>query len=92
MAGKFVSANFAAEDLGSFWILGPRRFEATNIAFWIDSPAVIYDLFLPDSQVDPDLAPRGTRFAVATRGIELTDVQNIVYQGPDFIVYELPDK
>lgn len=92
LAGKFVSASFAADDLGSFWILGPRRFEATNIAFWIDSPDVVYDLYLPNSQVDPELAPPGARFAVSTQGIELTGAQSIFHQGPGFIVYELPNK
>lgn len=88
-AGQYLIDNFTADQIDSTWILATSRFDATNIAFWADSPKMTYELLGPGSQIDPGLIPEGKQIVVANGdlGIASGDFEKVI--GDGFTVFIL---
>lgn len=87
-AGHYLYATFSEENRRSGLILSTSRFEATNVAFWADSPELQFEVYGPGSIYDFSLAPDGTAFIVATSGIEVTGEGISVQEFEGFTLYE----
>lgn len=70
-AGKFINTNLSEEDKRNIHILASTRFDATNVAIWVDEPKLEYELGSPGSVYDADLAPKKSNWIVALSDIQV---------------------
>lgn len=91
-AGKFIHANFSDQEIDRGLILASSRFDATNIAFWADSPRITYELYNPGGTYSSERLPSGTSFVISTGGLTVvgSDLE-LVYKGETFQIYSVKD-
>jgi hypothetical protein len=88
-AGKYVFTELTDEDKRSIHILANSRFDATNIAIWIDKPQLDYELGSEGSTYQADWAPEEARWIVATGGISVSGNILETYSGDGFVLYRI---
>jgi hypothetical protein len=88
-AGQYIHSNLQYEEKKSIHILANSRFDATNIAIWIDQPRLEYELGVSGDTYESDWAPEDVRWIVAVGGINVTgDVLETV-SGDGFTLYRI---
>jgi hypothetical protein len=90
-AGQYVRANFSDEELDSSLILASSRFDATNVAFWLDNPDAKYDLGAPGEQISDSLIPPGTRLVIADEKLGSPRQFAEVIELPGYRVFKVSD-
>lgn len=88
-AGQYLNASFSPEDIDATWVVANSRFEATNVAIWADSAKLKFELYGPGSVLDPEAAPEGTKFILATGDLSVGGNVTQVHQGDGFVIYQV---
>jgi hypothetical protein len=87
-AGQHLRDNFEMEELETTLIVASSRFDATNMAFWGDSPALLnYLLLPPGSTLDGNQIPPGKKFVIISGDIMFDSEK--VHEGEGFSVFEI---
>ncbi len=89
IAGNYLRDNLSKEQIDRGIVLATSRFDATNVAFWADSPSMRYELFSPGSEVTADLIKQETTFVVAMEGISLQITSEEIIEGNGYTIYIL---
>jgi phosphoglycerol transferase len=89
LAGKYLNQNLTAAEIDATWIIATSRFEATNVAFWADSPTVKYETFAPGGVLDESLAPEGTQYILATGNLSYAGEAIETITGDGYILFKL---
>jgi hypothetical protein len=89
LAGKYVYENLTEDEKRTVHILAGSRFDATNVAIWVDEPQLNYELGNPGAVYSAELAPKEASWIVAVG--EITVEGNIVetISGEGFRLYKL---
>jgi hypothetical protein len=89
LAGKYVYENLTEDEKRTVHILAGSRFDATNVAIWVDEPQLNYELGNPSAVYSAELAPKEASWIVAVG--EITVEGNIVetISGEGFRLYKL---
>jgi phosphoglycerol transferase len=88
-AGKYVYANLSPEDKSTIHILANSRFDATNVAIWIDEPQLDYELASPGSVYNPEWAPKEASWIVSVGEIRVDSDFNEMLTGDGFVLYRI---
>jgi hypothetical protein len=71
-AGQYVYAKFSEEEKQKIHILANSRFDATNVAIWVDEPGLDYELGRPGDTYDAEWAPLDIDWIVALGNISVS--------------------
>lgn len=88
-AGQYVYANLTEEEKQNIHILANTRFDATNIAIWVDAPQLDYELGTEGSVYESDWAPKEADWIVSTGGIQVQGEFLEKYEGEGFTLYKI---
>ena len=88
-AGQYVYANLSKDEKRSTHILANSRFDATNVAIWIDEPQLDYELGSPGSVYEAEWAPKTTQWIVATGEISVGGRILETQEGDGFTLYRI---
>jgi hypothetical protein len=88
-AGQFIFANLSDVDKENLHILSTSRFDATNVAIWVDKPQLDYELGNAGSLYYADQAPIGTKWIVALDEIRVSGDTSRTIAGEGYILYKL---
>jgi hypothetical protein len=88
-AGQYIYANLSEEEKRNVHILAASRFDATNIAIWIDQPQLNYELGPEGSTYQAEWAPETASWVVATGGIVVTGKILETVSGDGFVAYRV---
>jgi len=88
-AGQYIYANLTEEEKKNIHILAKSRFDATNIAIWVDEPQLDYELGNEGSVYESKWAPQDASWIVSTGGIEVQGEILDKYEGDDFTLYKI---
>jgi hypothetical protein len=84
-----VFSQLSEEDKRDIHILATSRFDATNIAIWIDEPQLDYELGPEGSTYQAEWAPEEANWIVATGGIVVTGEIIETLSGDGFVAYRI---
>jgi hypothetical protein len=90
-AGQYVQANLSEQEKGNIHILATSRFDATNVAIWVDEPQLDYELGQSGSVYNTDWAPANTSWIVALDGITVEGATISSFSGEGFKLFKLRD-
>jgi uncharacterized membrane protein len=88
-AGQYVYSNLSEEDKSSIHILANTRFDATNVAIWIDKPQLDYELGTAGAIYEASWAPKESRWIVATGDISVVGDTLETYKGEGFTLHRV---
>jgi phosphoglycerol transferase len=88
-AGQYVYANLPEEEKQNIHILANTRFDATNVAIWIDEPQLDYELGNPGNIYHSNWAPVNSKWIIATGGIDVQGTILETYKGEGFSAYKI---
>ena len=69
-------------------VLAQTRFDATNAAFWIDSPDTTWEFFAPGLLEPALLPPRDFELILSLGGVQLNEGVRVVQSGENWTLYE----
>jgi uncharacterized membrane protein len=88
-AGQYIYANLSEEEKSNIHILANTRFDATNVAIWIDKPQLDYELGNEGSVYPSALAPAEASWIVALGGITVDGTVIETFRGDGFNLYKV---
>jgi hypothetical protein len=88
-AGQYIYANLSEEEKSNIHILANTRFDATNVAIWIDKPQLDYELGNEGSVYPSSLAPAEASWIVALGGITVDGTVIETFRGDGFNLYKV---
>jgi len=88
-AGQYVYTNLTESEKQNLHILANTRFDATNIAIWVDEPQLEYELASPGSVYDKEWAPIEASWIVSIGEIEVAGVIKEKLTGDGFVLYRI---
>jgi phosphoglycerol transferase len=88
-AGQYVYANLSDEEKKNLHILAISRFDATNIAIWVDEPQLDYELGNEGSIYEAAWAPEEATWVVSTGDIEVQGELLEKFEGDGFSLYKI---
>jgi uncharacterized membrane protein len=88
-AGQYVYSNLSEEDKSSIHILANTRFDATNVAIWIDKPQLDYELGTAGAIYEVSWAPQEARWIIALGEIQVQGQILESVQGEGFGLYKI---
>ena len=88
-AGQYIYANLSEEEKQNIHILANTRFDATNVAIWVDEPQLDYELGSPGDTYQIDWAPKEASWIVALGEIGVSGETLDVRQGDGFTLYKI---
>jgi hypothetical protein len=88
-AGQYIYANLSEEEKSNIHILANTRFDATNVAIWIDKPQLDYELGNEGSVYPSSLAPAEASWIVALGGITVGGTVIETFSGDGFNLYKV---
>jgi hypothetical protein len=88
-AGQYIYSNLSEEEKSHVHILANTRFDATNIAIWIDEPGLDYDLGSPGSIFPIELAPEDAKWIVAIGELRVEGDSADLIQEQGFRLYRI---
>jgi hypothetical protein len=88
-AGQYIYANLSEPAKKSIHILANTRFDATNVAIWVDEPQLEYELGPTGSVYKSDWAPAGSEWLVTVGEISVEGRILKKVSGEGFTLYKL---
>ena len=89
-AGQYLHSSLSASELDGTWIAATSRFEATNVGFWADSPALLdYGLFIPGGVLDESSLPSNAKFVLVTGGLSYAGPYMEAHYGEGYALFKI---
>jgi hypothetical protein len=88
-AGQYVYTNLTESEKQNLHILANTRFDATNIAIWVDEPQLEYELASPGSVYDKEWAPKEASWIVSIGEIDVAGDIKEKLTGDGFVLYRI---
>jgi phosphoglycerol transferase len=89
LAGQYAYLYLSPEELEETVVLATSRFDATNVAFWADSPLITYELFQPGSLLTEDQISSKKRYVITLGDLSFEGGSNIAPKGSPFEILRL---
>jgi hypothetical protein len=88
-AGLYIFSNLDDEEKQTIHILAPTRFDATNIAIWIDKPQLDYELLPEGSSINAQMVSTEATWVVTVGDISISGPKLEEFAGEGFRLYRL---
>jgi uncharacterized membrane protein len=88
-AGQFVYSNLSEKEKSNIHILADSRFDATNVAIWVDQPQLNYELGTNGSTYHTDWAPETSNWIVSVIDVEVQGQVLEKIEGDGFTIYKI---
>jgi hypothetical protein len=88
-AGQYIYANLSEEEKQNIHILANTRFDATNVAIWVDESQLDYELGNPGAVYQIEWSPKDASWIVALGEIKVSGETLDVRQGDGFVLYKI---
>lgn len=86
-AGLYLNKKFSESEIDTAIIIASSRFDATNVAFWADSPLITYELYQPGSQLQANEITSDGKVVVTLSEISLQGGNFNLLQFEGFTIY-----
>ena len=89
-AGQYLRNSLSESELNETWVAATTRFEATNVGFWADSPALLdYGLFVPGGDLSEANLPEDARFVLVTGNLSYVGRHLEAYYGDGYALFKI---